>query len=86
MLEAPRIAGQKIVGLAVNRSQQDWLILRLQSDVARELETLRRVNDCNGRREQLEPRKNLAVVDGQVTPGLLNRVGRTQQLYIAKLP
>ena len=33
VLEVSDVAGYQIVGLALNRGQQNWLILRLESDV-----------------------------------------------------
>ena len=44
MREVPRVAGQKIISLAVNRGQQNWLVLLIEANVYRKFETLRRID------------------------------------------
>jgi hypothetical protein len=44
MREVPRVAGQKIVSLAVNRGQQNWLVLLIEANVCWEFEPLRRID------------------------------------------
>jgi hypothetical protein len=45
MLEVPRGAGEKKVGLAVNTGQQNWLVLWLEANVSGKFETLTRIDN-----------------------------------------
>jgi len=50
MLEVAGVAGQHIVGPGMNRSQQDWLVLRVVPDGLWQFETLR----CSDGRDGLQ--------------------------------
>lgn len=49
MLEVPCVAGQKIVGLPMNRGRQDWLVLRIEPDALWQSESLRGDDGGDGR-------------------------------------
>ncbi len=72
--------------LAVNRGQQDRLVLRVEADVRRQFETLRRVDGGNGLQQPIEAWDCLGPIRGQIPAGFIDCVSRAQQLDVFKAP
>lgn len=86
MLEVSSVAGQQIIGVTVNRSQQDRLVLRFEPNAVREFETLWCIDRHDRLGELCEPRERFEPIDGQVPAGFFYRISRSYQLDVIECP
>lgn len=86
MAEVAAVAGQQKISLAVDRGQQDRLIVEVKPDACRQLEVARRVEQFQRKGQPFKAGQRRATVQGQVASRLLDGEGRAQELGIFKPP